>query len=81
MENNCALILIWSNHVVLIVYCAAADRKELIASNSKRILCVKAINKILKTWKEVKREIEILTFSESAYYKKCLECAACNLQF
>jgi hypothetical protein len=81
MENNCALILIFSIHVVLIIYCAVADRKEQIASNSKRILCVKAINKILKTWKEVKRKTEIVHFSESTYYTQCVVCTACNLQF
>ena len=70
IENNCALIFIFSTHVVLIIYCAVTDRKDLTASNSERILCVIAINRILKTWKEVKRKIEIVHFSESTYYTK-----------
>lgn len=82
MENNCALVLIFSySRSLNCIYCAVADRQELIASNAKRNLCVTAINKMLKTWKNVKRKIKIVHFSESVYYTKCVVHTVCNMQF
>jgi len=58
MENICALLLIFFYSCSLnYIYCAVADREELTASNAKRTSYVTAINKILKTWKAVKKKI------------------------